>query len=56
MKKISEFNKSVDVVNKRLSLIKEQGYWECDKCGTRYFAGTNCDPCMAAEFRKSLGK
>lgn len=54
MKKISEINKSDEIIKERLLLTKEQGYWECDKCGIRYYAGFNCDPCMAKEYQETV--
>jgi ribosomal protein L37AE/L43A len=54
MNKISELHKSKQVIEERKSQIKDNGFWDCDKCGTRYYAGINCDPCMAEEFQKEL--
>lgn len=47
---MSEMYISEAEVEQRKRDKKEKGYWICNKCGTKYYLGIACDPCMGKEF------
>jgi hypothetical protein len=53
---MTEMFKSDHVNEKRKQLIRERGFWICEKCGTKYYAGINCDTCLSEEFIQKLKK
>ncbi|WP_409276403.1 hypothetical protein V1499_23015 (plasmid) [Neobacillus sp. SCS-31] len=53
---MSELYQTEAQAETRKQLKKSQGYWICDKCGTKYYGGIICDPCLHAEFKAEVMK
>lgn len=46
---IREICKSEEDIKQREKSLMKRGYWMCDKCLTKYYAGMDCHSCMLKE-------
>lgn len=52
--KPKELFKSESEIDRRMKLQEEQDFWTCERCGTKYYLGFNCDPCMFDEIKEAV--
>lgn len=53
---IRETRKCKEDITQRENALIQRGYWMCDKCCTKYYAGIDCHPCMLKELAWELYK
>lgn len=53
---VREIHKTEREIDLRKQQKEDQGFWVCEKCGTKYYAGINCDTCLRDEFINEMKK
>lgn len=51
---IRETRKYEEDIKQREKSLMQRGYWMCDKCFTKYYAGMDCHSCMLKELAWEL--